>query len=340
MDRIVLQLRMPRDFFLKPIVQFDGDRIYYRSMSAATKTARLRAEARYGWLREIVAYLRKYLDFLPVNIPAFSVPEDPRDLTSAMVEDIAGKCREFYRLGNGPVPDLVALLESNGLIVTRGDLGAETLDAFSQVPPDDDRPYLFAGADKGSAVRSRFDCAHEMGHVLLHRRADPSLVRNAHVHSLMERQGHLFASCFLLPEAGFVGELWAPTLDGFAALKPRWRVSIAMMLKRTEDLGIVNETQAKRLWINLSRRGWRKEEPLDSKLVPEQPRLLRRSFEILVDSGVKSKSQIVQDLCFPAFEIEALACLPVGFLSEDKPVEPKLKSVDAPGVIPFRPKHG
>src|SRR4051794_37740725 len=113
MERIVLQLRMPRDFFLKPVSQVDRERIYYRSMSAATKTARLRAEARFEWLKEIVAYLRKYLDFPSANFPDFTVPDDPREITTDIVEDLAAKCREYYRLGIGPIPDVLALLESN-----------------------------------------------------------------------------------------------------------------------------------------------------------------------------------------------------------------------------------
>ena len=39
-------------------------------VSAATKRARLRAERRYEWLREIVAFLDQYVRFTDVKFPA------------------------------------------------------------------------------------------------------------------------------------------------------------------------------------------------------------------------------------------------------------------------------
>ena len=340
MERILGTLRMPRDFFLNPVPDLDTDRIFYRSISAATKSARSRAEVRFAWLKEIVAYLRRYLDFPVLNIPAFTPPENPEHISTSLIEEMANECRQFYRLGDGPLLNLVGVLENNGVIVVRGELDAETLDAFSQSPRDEDRPYVFLGSDKGSAVRSRFDCAHELGHLLLHRGVDPAATKSARIHSLMEHQGHRFASAFLLPETGFTRELYAASLDGFLALKPRWKVAVAAMIMRTEDLGIVTESQARRLWINMSRRRWRKEEPLDDRLVPEQPRLLRRSIEMLIESGVKTPSQIVQDLCLGTQDIEALANLPTGALSADNQTEPKLKPVPPnSGVIAFRPKN-
>jgi Zn-dependent peptidase ImmA (M78 family)/transcriptional regulator with XRE-family HTH domain len=340
LDRIVVALNVPRDFFFKQPLGLNSSGIYYRSISAATKTARLRAEVRFMWLREIAVYLRKYLDLPRLSYPDFRLPSDPREISFAMIEELSVQCRDFYKLGDGPIPDLVALLESNGMIISRGETGQESLDALSQWAHDDDRPFIFLSSDKRSAVRSRFDCAHELAHVLLHRNVDPAFARSAQVHALLEKQGHYFASCFLLPESGFTRELYAPTIDGLMALKPRWKMSVAGMIKRVEDLGLVTEEQGRRLWINLTRRGWRKREPLDDSLVPEAPRILRRCFEVLIHSGVKTRNQILQDLRMRQSEIERLSGLPDGFLSEEVQVEPKLKEVSNPGVLMFRPKSG
>jgi Zn-dependent peptidase ImmA (M78 family) len=73
---------------------------------------------------------------------------------------------------------------------------------------------------------------------------------------MMERQCHRFALALLLPAQRFSAELWAPTLNGFHALKEPWKVSIAGMIKRCEELGILNEEQTKRSWINLNRHGY------------------------------------------------------------------------------------
>ena len=123
MERLLGTLHMSLDFFLRPVPPLDADRIFYRSISSATKSARSRAEVRFSWLKEVVAYLRRYLDFPVVNIPAFTPPENPEQISTSLIEDVANECRRFYKLGDGPLPDLVGLLENNGVIVSRGELG-------------------------------------------------------------------------------------------------------------------------------------------------------------------------------------------------------------------------
>ncbi|MEX2299482.1 MAG: ImmA/IrrE family metallo-endopeptidase [Bryobacterales bacterium] len=309
-------------------------KIAYRSMSSATKTARARAEARFFWLKEIAIYLAEYLDFPRVNLPTFEVPNDPLHITMGLVEQIAQETREYWNLGDGPIADCVLLLENNGAVVSRGDLSAETLDAFSQWPADDPHPYVFLGADKNSAVRSRFDSLHELGHLILHRNVDPRVFRNKTVHRLIENQCHRYASSFLLPASSFTNELWSPTLNAFLTLKPRWKAAIACMIKRSEELGILDDEMARRMWINLNRRGWRKEEPLDDRLPVERPRLLSRSIVMLVESGIKTKEQILADLALPAHDLESLTGLPNGYFGSDAEMGmPKLKARGGSGRV-------
>ena len=162
-------------------------------------------------------------------------------------------------LGTGPIADIVLLMENNGIIVSRGELAAEYLDAYSQRPANSDHPIVFLGSDKASAARSRHDASHELGHLILHRNVDTKTIRNSTLFKLIEDQAHRFASSFNLPSRGFADQLWAPTLDAFLALKPHWKVAIAAMIMRCEQLGITNEDQSRRSWINMNRRGWRKQ---------------------------------------------------------------------------------
>ena len=111
------------------------------------------------------------------------------------------------------------------------------------------------------------------------------------------------------------------------------------MIHRCEDLGIVNESQAKRLWINYNRRRWRREEPLDGTIPIEQPRLLRRSIELLVRDGVKTPKQILEELCLPMGDVAEICGLPTHFFSgETSVVEmPKLKRAEPSSSIENRP---
>src|SRR5215212_8094956 len=59
MQKIEQVLNLPPAFFSRPVVGEPGERkIFYRSMSSATKHARARMDRRYDWLREITDYLQ------------------------------------------------------------------------------------------------------------------------------------------------------------------------------------------------------------------------------------------------------------------------------------------
>jgi Zn-dependent peptidase ImmA (M78 family) len=174
------------------------------------------------------------------------------------------------------------------------------------------------GADKASACRSRFDAAHELAHMIVHRSVPKSAYTPKEAFKLMEDQANLFASAFLLPEGTFTKECTDPTLDGLLTLKTRWRVSVGAMIMRLAKLGLVSPEQEQRLWINRSRRRWRTTEPLDDIMEPEQPRFLRRCFEVLISKGVMSAVEVPFHLGLPSRDIEQLAGLRPGYLESDE----------------------
>ena len=75
--------------------------------------------------------------------------------------------------------------------------------------------------------------------------------------------------------------------------------------------------------MNYYQRGYREKDMVDDVVRPEQPRLLLRSFEMLLREEVQTKEQIVAALPFGRREIEMLAGLPQDFLRFDE-VEPPL----------------
>jgi Zn-dependent peptidase ImmA (M78 family) len=291
----------------------------------------------------MVVYLSAYLDFPKLNVPGFHDSAAATTIGSQQIEEMAVACRQFWNLADNPISDLLLVLENNGVFVSRGELAVETIDSFSQWPKEE-TPYIFINSDKASAVRMRFDAAHELGHLLLHRNIDAKTFKTSSTHWLLENQCHHFALAFLLPAERFAGELFAPTINGFFALKERWGVSIAAMIRRSEQLEILDREQSRRMWINLSRRGWRKREPLDDMLTPEFPRILPRSVQLLIDSGIKTREQILAELNFSASDLEDLLCLPPGYFSQKAPLtlvapkgKPSVESSSRSGskTIPF-----
>ena len=319
MSAICEKLNFPESFFRRPIRRRtdDAQEVFWRSFSSATKTARTQSARRFRWLKQIVEYLGGYLEFPAVNLPFLDIPPDILTLRSEDIENYASTMRARWNLADGPISDIILALENNGIVVSKSAMGTEALDAFSQWSDTDKLPYIVLATDKQSAVRSRYDAGHELGHLVLHRRMNDTSIRTPAIHKEMERQAFRFSSAFLLPSKPFLDELWAPTLDAFRALKDRWKVSVGVMIKRCEELQVIDEEQTRRLWINYNRRGWRGSEPLDEIIPMEKTRLLRRSIELLIREGGKTTTSILEDLSLPDADVEELCELPAGFFSRD-----------------------
>lgn len=318
--RIAEVLNLPVDYFLLPTEPPRlGSETFYRCMASATAGARRRGERRLEWLQRIVQYARKSLALPRVDFPESPGHTEPVILSQVEVEQFATAARRHWGLGDGPISDVTLLLENHGAVITRGMLGASTLDAFSRWMWDDGTPYFFLGADKGGAGRNRFNLAHELGHTILHRSIPGGHLGRREVHKLLEQQAHRFASAFLMPAESFVEEVHGPTLDALLSLKPRWNVSVAAMLKRILDLRLISEEQYRRLRIMYSKRKWTRVEPLDKDTPVEQPRVLRRSIELLVERGIIGRGQLMSDLRISRRDIEELCCLEPGYLLERQP---------------------
>ena len=151
--------------------------------------------------------------------------------------------RRFWGLNDHSISNMVWLIENHGGLVGRMELGSEKLDAFSQWNREESTPYFILGSDKESAARSRYNLAHELGHLSIHRNVSRDLFADKAIFKLIESQANRFAGCFLLPESTFGAEfVRRPTLDLFRSLKNKWNVSIQLMIMRCSDLGIISPT--------------------------------------------------------------------------------------------------
>lgn len=330
MKKISEVLNMPETFFRHPIVKSESGVFIPRSMSSITKSARVRAERRHAWTREIARYLQRYFEFPPVNFPVFDIPSDPVCISMNQIEELASQTRRFWNLDEEPINNMVSLLENNGAIVYRDALRADTLDAYSEFSLEG-RPYVCLGSDKNVCVRSRFDAGHELGHLILHSKIDKTLVTKQTEYRLLEQQAHRFAGAFLFPAQSFASEFYSTSLDALKILKPKWKVAISMMIMRALDLELISEESAKKLWIAYARRRWRNQEPLDDELEIEYPTLLRRSMEMLINNRMVTKEGVLFQLPYNPHDIEALTGA-IGCLTKKSPEEePPLKILNFPG---------
>ena len=314
-SRLCQILDVPEAFFFTSSKTTGGDTVFYRSLASATKTDRMRAVRRYGWLKRVTSYLRGFVRFPSVNLPVYSGTGGLTALENDEIGMYAARTREFWGLGKGPISDVMLLLENNGVIVSKAVFGTRNMDAYSSFDFASATPYVIIAYDKNSAARSRFDMAHELGHLVLHRGLDHKVVGNPVHHKALESQANAFAAEFLMPSDSFAEDLGVISLDALKGMKRRWGVSVGAMLHRLSDLGWVSAEQSARFWMNYSRRGWRSREPLDDEMEPESPRLLRRGFNLLVEKRVREPADILSELCMSPGDVRELACLNPAFFS-------------------------
>lgn len=302
-------LGVPKQFLLRPVLEVGDSPFFFRSNQAITREAQLIARRRLEWLNEVSVALQDWVDWPGITVPSLG-NGDYRKLTDADIEHFASECRRVWKLGSGPIDNVVLALENAGVICVREELGYDRMDGVSKWFATDGRPYVFLAADKANAVRSRFDAAHELGHLVMHWNV-PTIdyVRQPE----LERQAHLFASAFLLPSETFAAEISVPSLDAFLTLKSRWKVSVAAMIMRCKQLDIIDGAYSTRLWKNYSARGWRRGEPLDDALSFEETRLLPRAVRMILEATQISKSALLERLGFNGGDASSLCSLPEGY---------------------------
>ena len=327
LERIAGKLNLPVAFFLRAPDDDEEGVLFFRSQSGTTKMARRREVRRFQWHIQIERFLRAYAVLPEVDFPKLYTG-DPLALRDEDIEELAANLREQWQLGAEPIADLVELLEARGAIISRCELGATTLDAYSGWR--DDVPHIMLGADKMAAVRSRFDAAHELCHLTVHANIPLNVVNSSTGLKELERQAHLFAGAFLLPPTTFAGDIIIPTLDSLLSIKPRWGASVGAMIQRARNLELISPEQQQRMWISYRRR-WGRREPYDESLPIENPTTLRAAFELLKDARIGTAGQMLAALPYAATDIEQLAGLPRGFLASWRTAHVQPTSVPAVG---------
>lgn len=245
---------------------------------------------------DLVASIEERLRLPEVSLPNYDIAPDDHDDD---VEEAAAALRDEWQLGTGPIPNVVLEVERHGVPVARLAFGLDAVDAFSVRFVR--RPVVLLTTNKSNYVRSRFDCAHELAHLIGHRRY---VARTVHA----ERQAHTFASAFLLPKDVAV-EMLPRRLDAngwrqLAALKSEWGLSMSALIQRARRLDILDTdafTSARRF---MAVRGWHREEPGDREMgPPESPVLIDRALRTFEAERQVSATEFVRAASLPVDDV-------------------------------------
>ncbi|WP_374452783.1 helix-turn-helix domain-containing protein [Phenylobacterium sp.] len=230
-------------------------------------------------------WLEARFDLPEAQVPEFKEPVSP--------EAAAAAVRTAWGLGERPVRNMVHLLEAHGVRVFSLAENTKAVDAFSMWRRD--RPFVFLNTFK-TPERSRFDAAHELGHLVMHRHGAPQ-GRGA------EDEANQFASAFLMPPSDVKARHpRVRSLNEIIQGKTRWGVSVAALNYRLHRLGATTDWQYRQFCIQIAQR-FQTSEPNGRDR--EISAVLEKVFEDLRGQRI-TKVQIANDLALPVSEIDDL----------------------------------
>jgi Zn-dependent peptidase ImmA (M78 family)/transcriptional regulator with XRE-family HTH domain len=319
MRRIIAVTQQPPSFFVTPRKRAaSGISPFWRGLKRMQLHHRKRISRRLEWTADIAAYLEQFIDFPDVSLPVIEF--DPASQSVEQIERAADALRDSWGLGRGPIRDLSAIMELRGFILVRESVECSDMDAVSAWQSG--RPYVLYSADVRSGPRNAYNLAHELAHMLLH--SDVEV--NADNIGQIEKQANRFASAFLLPQETFSREILGTSLNHFLFLKEKWGVSIAAMAYRCRDLELINNNQFSYIFRQLNLKMIREQEPMDDRFQMRKPSILYGSIRLLLDKGVRTKSQIEEALALNLSDIERLCGFEAGSLdSRVVPFAPQIR---------------
>jgi len=269
-----LALGVPGEFFQqgRPIEQVSASAAHFRSLRSTPAITRDQARAFAEIGLAVVDIMEQWVDLPRVNLPITPVGDEP---SRSEIAAISHQVRGSFDLKEGPIAHVVRTLEANGVVVLRlPDFIDPHVDAFSTDAGH--RPLVLLSPLKDDRARSRFDAAHELGHLILHPDVEPGS-------KLIENQAHVFAAEFLAPSEQIEQDLprkvdW----DILLHAKTKWGISLRALAHRAHDLGLWSDFAYRRASQHLAIQGYPEQGPLGP---PESPFLLGAAAALLEDNG-------------------------------------------------------
>ncbi len=228
----------PREFFYRSVpVLPDSQGVSFRSLRSLTARSREAALAAAGLAFELDDWVRVRAELPSHDLPQFA-RHAPREAAAAL--------RSRWGIGVRPIGNMINVLESHGVRVFSLVEETRHLDAYACWR--DDAPYVFLNTCK-TGEHSRFDAAHELGHLVMHRHSGTSK-RDA------ESEANTFASEFLMPQADLIASAnRVQTFSDLITTKRRWGVSAAALNYALNKLGTIRDWQYTQNCIEISRFG-------------------------------------------------------------------------------------
>lgn len=255
---IAAQLRfgLHRSFFDADPITYTPTSLNYRRHSLTPRQQTM-ADTTFGLTEQAV---RESADG-ENSSPRIELKDRDTRLSDADIESIAADIRSAIGVPSDKVINNVTrCVERLGILVTgleNPNLPEDKIDGIS-TPERDSRPFVITLNLDKPGDRLRFSVAHELGHLVLHTENPPLDLKTR------EAEADAFASAFLMPRRALIDQFTPDlTLLGYSQLKAGWGTSIQALIRRSKDLGVITPDRYRKLQMQISSRGWRKNEPVE-----------------------------------------------------------------------------
>ena len=282
-EEFAAQLGFLPGFFFSPLFTSIADsECNFRKQRSAAAWERKQARAFVSLYLMLIKRLESILTLQPTSLP---------DMVVRGVDDVeaaAISCRRFWGLGTTePISDMTRILETcTGSFVADFPLATRKIDAFSVFRG---RGVVVRSTLKRSTSRSRFDLAHELAHIVLHRDLDAGSQE-------FEDEANRFAGAFLIPEPAFRQHFPRSARWNWTAMvnyKRATGVSLKALIYRARDLRMINEDQFRRGYMAIQKR-WGNNEPGEPK--PEHPVFLKLALDWLKTNKELATSELACEM--------------------------------------------
>ncbi|MGA8112771.1 MAG: XRE family transcriptional regulator [Actinocatenispora sp.] len=306
LDRLAGALEMPTAFLQGGEVdEIPVEAISFRALSKITAGKRdmARSAGRIGLM------LAQWIDQRRVP-PRLDVP----NLVGIDPQAAAETLRKQWELPAGGVDNMINLLEDHGVRVFCVAMDCHEVDAYSFVW--NATPFVFLNTTK-TAERTRFDAAHELGHLVLHAGTRPARGPQT------EREADRFAGALLMPRPSILASgLRNASAEHIIAARKQWQVSATALAHRLHELSQLTDWGYRAACVDLTRLGHRNGEP--GGIAPEHSRVITDTLHT-TQPGTSLIAQAAGDLHLTVGELEKYirGLLPAGSAATHRRTPPR-----------------
>lgn len=291
-EKLAEALRVRPSFF------FEEGYIREPLVSYHRKRAKMSArdlDALHGLADLMRLNLRKCLLSAEIEGTLPPVPSVDPDQVGRDAEEMARMLRQRWGLPRGPVADLTRLAEAAGVVVISFDFGSELVDGFCQTAHDGLPPIVFINSCQPKD-RLRFSLAHEIGHIMMHQTPHPE----------QEMEANRFASEFLMPTKDIRPDFFDLSLPRFMDLKLYWGTSMQALIYKAWQIGALSDALYRHFNIEMSKRGFRKHEPVQASHLREEPSTLKSIIQAHLSDLGMTLDELAEMFGLPTSEVQGL----------------------------------